>query len=145
MILVVAAINYFFFVGIAQLALSVVWLLCAAGLATTRSLRWFGAHSQHVALFNIVFFGWGLVVYTVCHALTFGSAYVSHDTIVDWQPFIPFGDWVLQQHFGDQVGALLGSSMHSLRALWWVATLIVWIGTLLTFRRITRVHTAPAI
>ena len=142
---VIAMMSYVYFVGIVQLVLSFIWLICAAGVSAKRGRSSLGAHLKRVAIFNVAFFVWGFVAYTACHAFTFGRAYVSHDAVLDWQPFIPFGDWVLHQRFDDRVGALLGCSLLSLRVLWWTATLVVWIGTLLTFKRFTRVNTAHAI
>ena len=52
-------------------------------------------------IFNGCLLVWGCLGHYAFTAFTFGRLYVSADRLVDWYPFIPFGQWVLDQSFGN--------------------------------------------
>jgi hypothetical protein len=140
MTLSVAIIDYVVLVGTAQVALSAVWGVCAIALLATRGRGWLFAHLKRLALFNVTFFVWGIIVFTACHSATWGRFYESCDFVLDWQPFIPFCNWLLQQTFGGVAGRLLpGATMTGLQALWCVAAVVTWCGTAFTFKRLALV------
>ena len=82
--------------------------------------------------FNVFLLFWGCLGNCVFTLLTYGKLYTSVDRMVDCYPFIPFGQWVLDQGFGgDLHGHLIGNAtLDQLRLIWLAVTVPVW---LLTF------------
>lgn len=77
--------------------------------------------------FNLMLLLWGCLGHYAFTWLTFGRLYVSADRIVDWFAFIPFGQWVLDQTFGDQRGYLIGqTTLWQLRLIWFAFAAPVW-------------------
>src|ERR1051325_5009969 len=48
-------------------------------------------------IFNCCLLLWGCLGHYVFHSLTYGKMYISMDRLADWIPFIPFGQWALNQ------------------------------------------------
>ncbi len=72
-------------------------------------------------------------------ALVYGRFYVSQDTVVDFFPFIPFGQWALDFEYGGKTGFLLhGARLSQLRVLWLLIAFLVWALTILSYRGILR-------
>ena len=82
-------------------------------------------------VFNLVLLIWGCLGNYIFMSLAYEKMYVSVDTFVDWYPFIPFGQWVLDQGFGgDSHGRLLGNAtLGELRLLWLALAAPVWLLT----------------
>ena len=81
-------------------------------------------------VFNGCLLLWGCLGHYVFTAVTYGRLYVSADRLVDWYPFIPFGQWVLDQSFGQQRGHLIGTAtLWQLRLIWLAVAAPVWILT----------------
>lgn len=81
-------------------------------------------------VFNGFLLLWGCLGHYAFHVTTFGKLYVSADRLVDWYPFIPFGQWVLDQSLGDLHGHLLGSAtLWQLRWIWLAFAAPVWLLT----------------
>jgi hypothetical protein len=65
--------------------------------------------------------------------------YKSVDTVADFLPFIPFGQWVLDREWAGHHGSLLnGASLPQIRALWGAIAAGVWLTTLLLYRGYVR-------
>ena len=80
-------------------------------------------------LLNLFLLLWGCLGHYVFLSLTFEKSYISIDRLVDWYPFIPFGQWVLDQGFGGEWhGHLIGSAtLSQLRLVWLSIALPVWL------------------
>src|SRR3954466_15704767 len=61
-------------------------------------------------VFNAYLLIWGCLGHYAFLAATYGKLYVSMDRLVDWYPFIPFGQWVLDQTLYGPRGYLIGNS-----------------------------------
>ncbi len=91
--------------------------------------------------FNGCLLVWGCLGHYAFTAVTFGRLYVSADRLVDWYPFIPFGQWVLDQSFGEQRGQLLGgTSLWHLRLIWLAVAAPVWLFSYASTRFLLRLH-----
>ena len=92
-------------------------------------------------IFNGSLLLWGCLGHYVFTAITYGRLYVSADRLVDWYPFIPFGQWVLDQSFGQQHGHLLGgASLWHLRLIWLAVAAPVWLLTYVSTRFMLRLR-----
>ena len=81
-------------------------------------------------VFNAFLLIWGCVGHDTFLAATYGKLYVSMDRVVDWFPFIPFGQWVLDQTLHGPRGYLIdGASLWQLRIIWAAVAIPVWLLT----------------
>ena len=82
-------------------------------------------------VFNAFLLFWGCLGHYVFLLLTYGKLYTSVDRVVDWFPFIPFGQWVLDQGFGrESHGHLIGTAtLWQLRLIWLAVAAPVWLLT----------------
>ncbi len=81
-------------------------------------------------LFNLFLLFWGCLGHYAFIWLTFDKLYFSADRVVDWYPFIPFGQWVLDQTLGPIRGYLIdGATLWQLRLIWGAVALPVWLLT----------------
>lgn len=89
-------------------------------------------------LLNLVLLFWGDLAHYIWLKLTFFKLYVSGDRLVDWWPFIPFGEWVIARPGIDgQPGYLLnGASVPLLRLIWASLATSVWLLSWLSVRLI---------
>jgi hypothetical protein len=77
--------------------------------------------------FNIFLLIFGCLGNLLWHSLTWQKLYVSVDRVVDFLPFIPFGQWVLDQNLGVERGRLLNdTSLWTLRFIWASIAAPVW-------------------
>lgn len=84
-------------------------------------------------VFNVFLLLWGCIGHYVFLSITFGKLYVSVDRLVDWYPFIPFGQWVLDQNLGNERGHLVGgATLWQLRFIWLAIAAPVWALTYLS-------------
>jgi hypothetical protein len=92
-------------------------------------------------LLNALLLAFGILGNSIWMALVYTRLYISQDTLVDFFPFIPFGQWALDVEFGGKRGSLLnGAGLWQLRSLWALLASLVWILTILVYRRITKRH-----
>src|SRR5689334_5175170 len=86
---------------------------------------------QVYGIFNACLFFWGGVGDLNRFTNTYDKLYHSVDGTVDWYPFIPFGQWVLDSGFGgDASGRLLGNTtLQQLQQIWWVMATCEWVLT----------------
>ncbi|RYD19522.1 MAG: hypothetical protein EOP88_18630 [Verrucomicrobiaceae bacterium] len=77
---------------------------------------------------------WGCLGNYFFLSMYLDSAYWSYDRMVDCYPFIPFGQWVLDRGFGDQMrGHLIGdTTLWDLRLGWLAVAVPVWILSLVS-------------
>jgi hypothetical protein len=81
-------------------------------------------------VFNAFLLFWGCLGHYAFLAVTYGKLYVSMDRMVDWYPFIPFGQWVLDQTLYGPRGYLIGgATLWQLRAIWAAVAVPVWLLT----------------
>lgn len=79
-------------------------------------------------LFNVFLLFWGCLGHFAFHSLTFGKLYYSADRVVDWFPFIPFGQWILNQTLGTERSYLIdGATLGHLRMIWLAIAMPVWL------------------
>jgi hypothetical protein len=68
--------------------------------------------------------------------LAYERWYVSADTVVDFLPFIPFGQWVLDFKYGSFQGHLLnGAHLWQLQLLWLSLAGVTWASSVAIYRR----------
>ena len=92
-------------------------------------------------IFNGFLLVWGCLGHYVFTAVTFDRFYVSADRVVDWFPFIPFGQWVLDRSFGQEHGHLIGTStLWQLRLIWLVVAAPVWLLTYVSTAILLRIR-----
>jgi hypothetical protein len=90
-------------------------------------------------LFNALLLAFGILGNCLWIKLVYARLYISQDTLVDFLPFVPFGQWVLDVDYGGKRGLLLnGTSLWHLRSLWAMLASAVWTLTMLTYRRILK-------
>ena len=79
-------------------------------------------------LVNACLLVFGCLGHWVWLSITWHKLYVSADRLVDFFPFIPFGQWALNQNLGEEHGRLLnGTSLWELRLIWSAIALPVWV------------------
>ena len=80
-------------------------------------------------LFNGFLLFWGCLGHYVFIRIGLGRLYVSVDRVVDFLPFVPFGQWVLG-HFGDLRGHVIPpATFWQLRLIWLAVAIPVWLLT----------------
>ena len=92
-------------------------------------------------VFNAFLLFWGCFGSYVFLSISYGRLYVSADRFVDWLPFIPFGQWVLDQSLGQQHGHLVGgATLWQLRLIWIAVAAPVWLLTAASTAFALRLH-----
>jgi hypothetical protein len=90
-------------------------------------------------LFNALLLAFGILGNAIWMTLVYGHRYLSQDTVVDFFPFIPFGQWALNTERGGKTGSLLnGASLWELREIWALVAGLVWTATVVIYRAITK-------
>jgi hypothetical protein len=119
---------YLLFGGIVQLlaALIVAPIFCAIGYFVLRKSVY------HVLRAYLIFNGfllfWGCLGNYACLRFALDKLYVSADRLVDWIPFIPFGQWILDQSLGPVHGHLIPpATLGELRWIWLAFAVPVWL------------------
>jgi len=94
---------------------------------------------ERIGLFSVLLLLSGAIANAVWMGLVYNRLYFSQDTVVDFFPFIPFGQWVLDVKWGDETGALLGgTSLWHVQVVWLLFALIAWGSAALAYRRAAR-------
>jgi hypothetical protein len=143
-------VCYVMLVGMMQAVVLAVAALAALAWLPSRGRAWYLRRVARFALFTFVLLACGCVGNSAFMLLTYQSLYVSADTVVDFFPFIPFGQWVLDAEFGSFKGRLLGgASLRHMQAVWGCLALAVWcgsaaayLGVVQSIERARRVHGA---
>jgi hypothetical protein len=136
---------YLYLVGLIQLLVLGLASLCALFFVRGRGWRWYRRFVLHAAAFAVFLLLFGAIANSAWMLLTYDRWYVSADTVVDFLPFIPFGQWVLDAEFGSSRGHLIGGgSLPLLRALWFALASVVWLSTWLAYRRLLRRAAYPS-
>lgn len=130
---------YFMFGGFFHLASFLLLALLLVPIVFVRSFDHYLFLIERIALFSASLLFTGAVLNAVWMLLIYERFYYSQDTVIDCSPFIPFGQWVLDQRFGDEAGALLaGTQLWHLQALWALFALCAWGSAVLLYRRSAR-------
>jgi hypothetical protein len=130
---------YLMLVGMIEVA--VLGLAAAVALAWLpfRGRRWYVRRLANWALFAFILLACGCAGNSVFMLIAYEHLYVSADTVVDFFPFIPFGQWVLDADFGSIRGRLLGgASLRELQAVWAGIAVAVWCGSTAIYMRASR-------
>jgi hypothetical protein len=81
-------------------------------------------------VFNGFLLFWGCLANYAWLSLTLNKLYMSADRLVDWLPFVPFGQWVLNQSLGPIHGHLIApATLWQLRFIWLAFAVPVWVLT----------------
>lgn len=129
-----ATLGYLVFGGVASAAVLFVLLLILSpatiAIGARRALR----HASSIIVFSTLLFLFGLpanVLYTLVMRERF---YTDNDPIVDWLPWVPSGDWIIdvacRGHY------LNGATVWFLRGGWALLAVPVWTLTVLAYRRL---------
>jgi hypothetical protein len=95
-------------------------------------------------LLNALLLVFGILGNAVWMTFIYDNRYISQDTVVDFFPFIPFGQWVLDQEWGGKTGSLLnGATLWELRGWWALVAGVVWALTFLIYQRVTKGSLLP--
>jgi hypothetical protein len=98
---------------------------------------------ERIGLFSVLLLLSGALANSAWMALIYDRLYFSQDTVVDFFPFIPFGQWVLDVKWGDETGALLGgASLWHVQVVWLLFALLAWGSAALAYRRTARLLAA---
>lgn len=130
---------YLLFVGPVHLGIFLLIALLLAPLAFVRSPARYGSLIERLALFSGLLLFVGALCNVAWMELVYRRFYFSQDTVVDFLPFLPFGQWVLEVEWAGQPGGLLnGAALWHLQALWLLFAVLAWGATALAYRRMTR-------
>ncbi len=83
-----------------------------------------------IGLFNVIFLIFGSFGNVIWMKNIYGFYYKSQDTLVDFFPYIPFGQWVLNQFFIDPNirGVLIAdTTLLKMRGIWFIFAITVWV------------------
>lgn len=130
---------YFVVAGAFHLVMFLLLALLLAPVAFVRSPDRYLSLIERAGLFSALLLLSGAILNSAWMMLVYERFYYSQDTVVDWFPFIPFGQWVLDVRWGDETGALLGGAeLWHLQGLWLLFAVLAWGTAALGYRRIVR-------
>ena len=130
---------YLAVVGVLELAL--LCLVSTLALVRLRAWGWrtYWVRVKRWAVFAALLLVVGCAGNAVFMLIAYERMYVSRDTVVDFFPFIPFGQWVLDVSWAGQTGRLLnGASLRQIQVLWGAIAAAVWATTILLYRGFVR-------
>ena len=121
---------YLGFIGMLQLCGGVILIPFFVPVASRLNLSSFTEILAIWGLFNVLLLIFGCLGNYAFHIIGNGKLYVHVDHVVDFVPFIPFGElWIFHKH-ADAQGHLLGNtSIWQIRALWVAIAVPVWLLT----------------
>ena len=96
-----------------------------------RRIRRFG-------LFLALLLAAGSIFNGVWSCAVWGRLYYSTDYVLDFTPFWPITQSVIDTPFGDQRGRLFGVTLTQLNMVWLLFSLGTWGGTMLMYREVLR-------
>lgn len=130
---------YLMVAGGFHLLIFLLLALLLSPFAFVRSTARYFSLIERIGLFSALLLLTGAVLNTVWMVLVYDRLYYSQDTIIDCYAFIPFGQWVLDQEWGGETGALLaGTELWHLQALWLLFAALAWGAAALVYRRVAR-------
>jgi hypothetical protein len=125
---------YVLWVGSFHLLVFLLLALLLAPIALRSSTRYFFL-VERIGLFSALLLLSGAITNLLWMGIVYNRLYYSQDTVVDFYPFIPFGQWVLDVRFGDETGALMGGvALWHVQAVWLLFALIAWGGAVFGYR-----------
>jgi hypothetical protein len=134
--------NMLWYVGVIGLLHAIIAVAGGVVVTAWRRLRHTPARGPTAAgfvLFNCAALVAGTIACGIWTAVAWNRWYISMDPLVIYQPFIPFGEWVLELKWGDETGrTLAGVSVLQLQVLWAALTIGVWLSAWLATRSIRR-------
>lgn len=130
---------YFLVAGSFHLLSFLLLALLLSPIAFVRSPARYLFLIERIGLFSALLLLTGAMLNAVWMVLVFDKLYYSQDVVIDCYPFIPFGQWVLDQEWGGETGALLaGTDLWHLQALWLLFATLAWGSAALFYRRASR-------
>lgn len=130
---------YAYFIGVLQLVAVAAVALFTVPAIFVRGLRAYLSCLNRLLLFNVFLLAFGVVGNAAWYVTAWDKLYVSMDPLVDFVPFIPAGQWILDAEYGGQHGFLInGATVWSLRVLWAAIASAVWWLTIWTYRAFTK-------
>jgi hypothetical protein len=130
---------YLLVAGSFHLLIFLLLALLLSPLAFVRSSARYLSLIERIGLFSALLLLTGAVLNNVWMVLVYDRLYYSQDTVVDCFAFIPFGQWVLDQEWGGETGALLaGAELWHLQALWLLFAALAWGTAAVVYRRVVR-------
>jgi len=133
---------YVLLVGSFHLLVFLLLVLLLTPVAFRSSSLYFSL-IERLGLFSVLLLLSGAIVNAAWMGLVYNRLYFSQDTVLDFIPFIPFGQWVLDVKWGDETGALLGgASLWHLQVVWFLFALVAWSSAALAYRRAARLLAA---
>jgi hypothetical protein len=130
---------YLVLVGFVELAA----LLLVSTLALLRAPAWgwrtYRLRVRRWSVFAALFLVIGCAGNSVFMLIAYERMYVSRDTVVDFFPFVPFGQWVLHQEWAGLRGHLTnGASLWEIQLIWAAIAAAVWCVTIWLYRGYVR-------
>lgn len=130
---------YLLVAGSFHLLIFLLLALLLSPIAFVRSSARYFSLIERIGLFSALLLLTGAVLNDVWMVLVYQRLYYSRDTVIDCYAFIPFGQWVLDQEWGGETGALLaGAALWHLQALWFLFAALAWGAAALVYRRVAR-------
>jgi hypothetical protein len=128
---------YLLIVGSLQALFSVAVLVFALVILLRRGWRPYLVFARQTLVFNALLLLFGCLANSLWMLLAYNRWYISADTLVDFIPFIPFGQWVLNVSMGKEHGHLIGGTrLYQLQLLWLLLAGSVWACTIAAYRSI---------
>ena len=131
---------YFILMGLLHLGVFVLTALVLADLANQRQEQrgTFLGRVRRLGLFFGLLLVFGSISNGLWSCLVWGRLYVSTDYMIDFSPFWPITQRVIDAPFGNRRGALLGVSLFELQIVWLLFAVGTWTATILLYRIICR-------
>lgn len=135
---------YLVFTGFFQLLLLIVAALLSLPVLFLRGRGKYLRMQGRLATFAAMLLLFGCLANSIWMITVFDHYYQSRDVVVDFFPFLPFGQDVLDREWNGRTGFLIGgTTLSQLRLMWLGFALPVWVLTVLVYRWVFhRPHTA---
>jgi hypothetical protein len=126
------SVGYLVFGGMATAVALLLAVLFVCPVAVGRGVRWWGRLTRRLSIFVCVLFLCGLPANVAFTLFMRERFYTDNDPILDWLPWIPSGDWIID--WACQGHYLNGASAWTLRLVWLILAVPVWSLTIIAFR-----------
>lgn len=128
----IETVVYLVFGSAATAALIAAILLAASPVAFAVGRRTYGRFAARLTLFAFVVFVCGVPGNLLFIAVANGRYYVPGDPLIEWLPFVPSGDWIIDPAMG---GRYVGdATVWSLRTLWASIAVPTWLVAAFIYR-----------
>jgi len=121
---------YFVLVGIFQIMFFMLFSLLLILSNRIKKISGITLSIIRVGIFNLFLLGLGALAHIIWTISIYGKYYKSQDYAVDFYPFFPFGQWVLDRYFSNPsiTGELLGeTTLFEMQLIWLLFALPVWL------------------